>query len=128
MTADESLGNLLGIGAAREVCRILREVVFERRTMTKIGEQTWDEGYACHFIVDVEGWRTTLYNDCDELEYCEECTGSNGRRWCFDSGDRFGTDPVALLSTWEHQTLERLLKHREIGLWLGACPSRGRLS
>ena len=95
---------------ARDVCQILREVVFERRTMTKVVSQTWDEVYACHFVVDVEGWRITLYNDCDELDYCEECVGQDGRRWCFDPGDRFGTDPVALLSTWEHQTLERLLK------------------
>jgi len=55
--------------------------------MVKVGTQAWDEVHACHFIVDVEGWR-----------------------WCFDLGDRFGTDPVALLSTSEHRTLERLLK------------------
>jgi len=110
MAADESTGSRLGSLSSREVCEVLREVVFERRTMTKVGAQTWDEVYASHFSVDVEGWRITLYNDCDELDYCEECTSPNGRRWCFDSGDRFGTDPVALLSTWEHQTLERLLK------------------
>lgn len=95
---------------ARDVCQILREVVFERRTIAKVGKQTWDEVYACHFIVDVEGWRITLYNDCDELDYCEECFSPDGRRWSFGIGDRMGTDPVALLSTWEHQTLERLLK------------------
>ncbi|MDC6379805.1 hypothetical protein BW687_006370 [Pseudomonas graminis] len=95
---------------AREVCQVLREVVFERQTMTKLGSQTWDEVYTCHFIVDVEGWRITLCNDCDELDYCEECTSPDGRQWSFAIGDRPGTDPVALLSTWEHQTLERLLK------------------
>lgn len=42
--------------------------------------------------------------------YCEECFSTDGRRWSFDSGDRFGTDPIALLSTWEHRTLERMLK------------------
>lgn len=42
--------------------------------------------------------------------YCEQCVSPDGRHWSFDSGDRFGTDPVALLSTWEHQTLERMLK------------------
>ena len=35
------------------------------------------------------------------------CSGSHLR---FDPGDRFETDPVAWLGTWEHQTLERLLK------------------
>lgn len=96
--------------SAREVVQVLREVTFGRRTMTKISAQTWGDVYACHFLVDVEGWRITLYNDCDELDYCEECISPDGPRWSFDSGDRFGTDPIALLSTWEHQTLEKMLK------------------
>lgn len=57
MTADNAPDGPSGGLAAREVCQILREVVFERRTMTKVGSQTWDEVYTCHFIVDVEGWR-----------------------------------------------------------------------
>jgi len=107
--ADGSSGPLPSL-TARDVSQVFREVTFGRRLMAKVGKQTWDEVYACHFVVDVEGWRVTLYNDCDELDYSEECISSDGRRWCFDPGDRFGTDPVALLSTWEHLTLERLLK------------------
>ncbi|WP_423246487.1 DUF7693 family protein [Pseudomonas syringae] len=52
----------------------------------------------------------SIHNDRDELGYCEECISPDGRRWSLDSGNRFGTDPIAMLSTWEHQTLERLLK------------------
>ncbi|OAJ49617.1 hypothetical protein ALQ29_02939 [Pseudomonas marginalis pv. marginalis] len=96
--------------SAREVCQVLREVTFERRTITKVSQASWDEIYAGHFVVSVDGWRLSIYNDCDTLDYCEECISSDGRRWSFHSGDRFGTDPIALLSTWEHQTLERLLK------------------
>lgn len=95
---------------ARDVSQVLRDVTFGRRFMAKVGSQTWDEVYASHFVVNVEGWRITLYNDCDELDYCEECVSSDDENWCVDPGDRFGTDPVALLSTWEHQTLERMLK------------------
>lgn len=96
--------------STREVCQILREVTFERRTMTKVSQASWAEIYAGHFVVSVEGWWISIYNDCDTLDYCEECVNPEGRRWSFDAGDRFGTDPIALLSTWEHQTLERLLK------------------
>lgn len=110
MAADNASGSPENSFTARDVCQVLREVTFGRRTMAKVGTQTWDEVYACHFIIDVEGWRITLYNDCDELDYCEECTSPDGRRWSFGIGDRMGTDPVALLSTWEHQILERLLK------------------
>jgi hypothetical protein len=97
-----------GALTARDVSEVLRDAVFGRRTMTKIGSQSWEQLYACHFEVDVDGWRITIYNDCDELDYSERCVSPDGQRWHFDLGDR--TDPVALLSTWEHQTLERMLK------------------
>ncbi|MNE88359.1 hypothetical protein D3C80_1856620 [compost metagenome] len=65
---------------AREVCQVLvlREVVLGRRTMTKVGSQTWEQLYACHFEIDVEGWRITIYNDCDEVDYCERCVSPEG--------------------------------------------------
>ncbi len=110
MTSDVGANEILPTLTAREVCQVLREVTFGRRVMSKLGVQTWDEVYACHFIVAVDGWRITLYNDCDTLDYCEECLSPDGRHWAFDPGDRFGTDPVALLSTWEHRALERFLK------------------
>lgn len=72
-------------------------------------EQTWDEVYAGHFTVDVEGCQLSIYNDCDDLDYCEGCVAPDGRRWTFDSGDRFWIDPLAFPSTWEYQALERLL-------------------
>jgi probable phosphoglycerate mutase len=96
--------------SAREVCQILREVTWGRRTMTKVGDASWDGIYAGHLHVRVDDWELSIYNDCDELDYCEECVSPDGRRWSFDSGDRYGTDPIALLSTWEHQTLEQMLK------------------
>ncbi|UMY52370.1 hypothetical protein MLC69_17220 [Pseudomonas azotoformans] len=88
----------------------MREVTFERLAITKVGQLSWDEVYAGHFVVSIEGWHISIYNDCDTLDHCKECISLDGRRWSFDSGDRFGTDPIALLSTWEHQALERILK------------------
>jgi hypothetical protein len=111
--------------SAREVCQVSREVTFERRTMTKVGQASWNEIYAGHFVVSVEGWQISIYNDCDKLDYCEECFIPDGRRWSFDSGARFGTDPIALLSTWEHQTLERLLKYCKCDLQLRCEPCLG---
>ncbi|WP_244970285.1 DUF7693 family protein [Pseudomonas lactis] len=96
--------------SAREVSQVLREAIFGRSVMSKVGQQSWAHIYSGHFQVDIDGWRMSIYNDCDHLDYCEQCVSPDGRRWSFDSGDRFGTDPVALLSTWEHQTLEQLLK------------------
>lgn len=89
---------------------MLREVIFGRSVMSKVGQKAWHEIYAGHFLVDVEGWWISIYNNCDQLDYCEECVSLDGRRCSFDSGDRFGTDQVALLSTWEYQALELKLK------------------
>ncbi|TDV43280.1 broad specificity phosphatase PhoE [Pseudomonas graminis] len=96
--------------SAREIVQVLREVTFEQRTMSRVGTASWAEIHGGHFLVDIDGWQVSLFNDCDTLDYCDECISADGRRWSFHSGDRSGTDPVALLSTWEHQTLERLLK------------------
>lgn len=41
--------------------------------MIKVDEASWDETYAGHFVIDVEGWLISIYNDCNELDYCEEC-------------------------------------------------------
>lgn len=96
--------------SAREVSQVLREAIFGRSVMSKVGHESWDEIYSGHFQINVDDWQISIYNDCDQLDYCEECVSPDGRHWSFDAGDRFGTDPIALLSTWEHQTLERLLK------------------
>ncbi len=110
MTLDDCSYTSPSTLTTREVCQVLREVVLGRRTMTKVGSQSWEQVYACHFEVDLEGWRITINNDndSDELDYCERCVSPEGKCWDFDSRDR--TDPIALLSTWEHQTLERMLK------------------
>lgn len=91
--------------SAREVRQVLRDAIFGRRAMVGVCAQTWDELYAGMFMVDIEGWSITIFNDCNELDYCEACVNPDARRWSFNSGDRFGTDPMALLSVWEHQTL-----------------------
>jgi len=95
---------------AREVCQVLRDAIFGRRAMVRECAQTWGELYAGMFMADIGGWSLTIFNDCDELDYCGACVSTDGRRWSFDSRDRYGTDPIALLCTWEHQTLENLLK------------------
>ena len=95
---------------AREVGQLLREVVFERRNMTRVDSMILEQAHAGRAVVDVDGWLVTLHSDGEVLEYCETCVSPDGRRWTFDSGDRYGTDPIALLSTWEHQSLGSLLK------------------
>lgn len=35
-------------------------------------------------MVGIVGWRITIFNDCDDLDYCEACVSPDGRRWSFD--------------------------------------------
>lgn len=88
---------------AREVCQVLREVVLGRRAMARGNV----EMNACHVVVDVEGWRITLHHDGEELGHCLRCVSPDGKRWAFDPGSR--TDPIALLSPWEYQSLVQML-------------------
>ncbi|VEF10859.1 phosphoglycerate mutase family protein [Pseudomonas fluorescens] len=37
--------------------------------MVRLSAQTWEELYAGMFLVDIEGWSITIFNDCDELDY-----------------------------------------------------------
>jgi len=96
--------------SARDVCQVLREVILGRKDMTKASHHSWDEDTSGPFIVDVEGWRISIHNDCGEPAYCEESITPDGRRWSLESSKRIGADPIALLSTWEHGTLKLLLK------------------
>lgn len=58
---DESMPAL----TVREVRQVLRGAIFGRRTMVRVCAQTWDELYAGMFMVDIEEWRITIFNDCD---------------------------------------------------------------
>jgi hypothetical protein len=94
---------------AREVGQLLRDVTLGRRAMVRVHPHTREESPAGLVVIDVDGWSLSIRYDGDALDYCEACESPDGRRWSFDPGNRYGTDPVALLSTWEHGTLQRLL-------------------
>ncbi|WP_456239027.1 DUF7693 family protein [Pseudomonas asplenii] len=47
--------------------------------MVRVCAQTWDKLHAGMFTVDIDGWSVTIFNDCDELDYCEGCVSPDGR-------------------------------------------------
>jgi hypothetical protein len=53
---------------AREVCQVLCDAIFGRRAMVRVCAQTWDKLHAGMFMVDIDGWSITIFNDCDELD------------------------------------------------------------
>jgi len=90
---------------AREVYQQLRDAAQGIRTVQRLDDQ-----YASRPVeVDIDGWRLTLEVDAGHLRHCLHGQSPDGREYAFDSGQRFGTDPVSLLSTWELAQIERLL-------------------
>ncbi|WP_422419318.1 DUF7693 family protein [Pseudomonas sp. GZD-222] len=59
--------------------------------------------------VDIEGWQLVLDFEGKRLHHCEHCRHPDGRYGSLDTWQRYGTDPVSLLSTWEMAQIERLL-------------------
>lgn len=59
--------------------------------------------------MEIDGWRLTLFNDCDTLDYCEYCRSPDGRGGTLELWQRDGADPVELLSAWDHEQLEPML-------------------
>ncbi|HEF4762893.1 TPA: hypothetical protein SAN82_005370 [Pseudomonas putida] len=88
---------------AREVYQALRDAALGVRSFKRFAEHP-ESGPV---QVDIEGWRLTLDVDGIHLRHCLHCLSPDGR--AFDGGQRYGTDPVSLLSTWELAQIERLL-------------------
>nr|WP_150642692.1 hypothetical protein [Pseudomonas fluorescens] len=101
--------NTKSLLTAREVYQVLKDVALGTRIMMRACTQSWNEIYNGLMPVEIDGWRLTLFNDCDILDYCENCKSPDGRVGTLEDWQRYGTDPVDLLSAWEREQLERLL-------------------
>ncbi|WP_426119611.1 DUF7693 family protein [Pseudomonas sp. DSP3-2-2] len=74
-----------------------------------LGSQAWREISAGNMTVEVDGWVLVLFNSCDTLDYCDSCYSPDGGAGSYAEWRRYGTDPLELLSMWEHAQVERLL-------------------
>ncbi|MGE8153261.1 DUF7693 family protein [Pseudomonas vancouverensis] len=90
---------------AREVYQQLRDAAQGIRTFTVLNRTT----VAGQTRVDIDGWHLTLDVDAGHLRHCLQGQSPDGRTYEFDNSQRFGTDPVSLLSTWELAQIERLI-------------------
>lgn len=94
---------------AREVYQQLRDAALGIRPLRRLAEQP--ETGQVH--VDIEGWRLSLDVEGKNLRHCLGCHSADGRE--FNGWQRYGTDPVSLLSTWELAQIERLLGENASG-------------
>ncbi|CAI3804774.1 hypothetical protein GLGCALEP_03572 [Pseudomonas sp. MM221] len=59
--------------------------------------------------VDIQGWQLTLALDSEGLAHCVSCRAPDGQQAGIEGWQRYGTNPVDLLSLWERTQLEKLL-------------------
>lgn len=93
----------------REVYQVLRDIALGQQVMQRLGDLDWTQTQTGLMTVEVNGWVLTFSNDHNKLDYCNSCYSPDGREYTFDSSQRFGTDPLELLSIWEHGQLQALL-------------------
>ncbi|WP_202371013.1 DUF7693 family protein [Pseudomonas sp. MWU318] len=91
--------------SARDVCQRLREAALGVLILKRY-ETSSDTGLVA---VDIEGWQLLLDFEGGRLHHCEQCRCPDGREGTLATWQRYGTNPVNLLSTWELAQVERLL-------------------
>jgi hypothetical protein len=68
----------------------MKDVALSIRTMTKASSQSWNQIYHGLMPVEIDGWQLTLFNDCDALDYCEDCRAPDGRIGSLETWQRYG--------------------------------------
>ena len=91
--------------SAREVCQRLREAALGVLAF-KVCELPDAAG---RVAVDIEGWQLRLDVEGGRVHHCVFARSDDGQEGALESWQRYGTDPVSLLSTWELAQIERLL-------------------
>ncbi|MFK7700635.1 DUF7693 family protein [Pseudomonas caspiana] len=89
---------------ARDVYQLLKDIALETRTLHTVNT------HKGQIEIEVDGWQLTMISEGNKLSHCQACQSPEGNLGTADSWQRYGTDPVKLLSIWEHAQLQRLLK------------------
>lgn len=95
--------------SAREVCQRLRDAALGTLGLEVRGTMSGSGLLA----VDIEGWHLLLDFADGHLHHCEYARNCAGDEATLDTWQRYGTDPVSLLSTWELAQIERLLREAD---------------
>jgi hypothetical protein len=92
--------------SARDVCQRLRDAALGVLAF-EVCEVISESGL---IAVDIEGWHLLLDFTEGHLHHCESAHDCAGDEATLDTWQRYGTDPVSLLSTWELAQIERFLR------------------
>ena len=90
---------------------MLTDAVLGKHLLKRSSIQSWNEINHGLMPVEIDGWRLSLFNDCDTLDFYEHCRSPDGRVGTLELWQRDRADPVEPLSAREREReqLERLL-------------------
>jgi len=91
--------------SAREAYQVLKDLALGTRAVQRLTPAVNSEGT----LLGVDGWQITLMTHQGAVKGCLCCESPDGRTGSYDTWQRFGTDPVSLLSAWEQTQIEALL-------------------
>ena len=97
--------------SGHEVCIVLRNAIAGQLVVDLVlPSATWDQVYCGIVPFRFGSWQISFYNDCDELDYCEEAIAPDGRSGAFQTWSSASDEPVSLLTDAERQSLQNILK------------------
>ena len=105
----ESSRSMSAFLSARDVCQRLRDAALGTLGLEVRGTMS-ESGL---LAVDIEGWHLLLDFADGHLHHCEYARNCARDEATLDTWQRYGTDPVSLLSTWELAQIERLLREAD---------------
>lgn len=104
-----------GFLPAKEVADFLRRVISGEITLSLAG-LSWNDIHAGNVEFKGEGWRLTVFNDGDSLDYIDSATSPDERCGDFDlwleelsEGKGYIRDPLIFLSCDEQDRLKKIL-------------------
>lgn len=86
---------------SREICQCLRDAALGVSTL-----RVRRQGPDGLVDIDIDGWQLALQLDPEGLAHCTSASSPDGRHASLDAWQRYGTNPVSLLSIWEVQQIE----------------------
>jgi len=102
--ATQSPGNDSVVLSTREVYQLLKDLALGTRILQRHSSLHPDM-----LSIDIDGWHLTFCHEAGKILHCSECRAADGRIANLDNWQRFGSNPVDLLSAWERAQVEALL-------------------
>lgn len=96
---------------ATEIADLLRKVIRGENRIVLLG-RSWQDNCWLTAHANIDGYKLSIQNDCNYLEYIVSAVAPDGRRYQLWSDE--DEEPVSLLTSEEVAQIERLLRTAKV--------------